>query len=108
MSDDLTTPVLDARGVTVDFGKLRALDGVDLSVAAGDRVALLGHNGAGKSTLFKAILGFVEPKGGEIAIGGGKPASTKARQAVSYLPESVAFPKTLTGREILIYFARLK
>lgn len=108
MPNDLQSPILDAKGVTVDFGKFRALNSVDLSVAPGERVALLGHNGAGKSTLFKAILGFVGPSNGAIAIAGGTPGSMQARQAVSYLPESVAFPKTLTGQEILTYFARLK
>jgi len=101
-------PVLDAQQVSVHFGTLKALDAVSLAVVPGERVALLGHNGAGKSTLFKAILGFVDLQGGAIGVAGGAPGSATARRTVSYLPESVAFPKTLTGAEILTYFARLK
>lgn len=107
-ADTLSPPILAARDVSVTFGTLKALDTVSLAVAPGERVALLGHNGAGKSTLFKAILGFVDPKAGEIRVAGGAPASAAARRAVSYLPESVAFPKMLTGIEILTYFACLK
>ncbi|WP_407048513.1 ABC transporter ATP-binding protein [Methyloraptor flagellatus] len=101
-------PVLDARGVTVRFGTLAALSDVSLAVTPGERLALLGHNGAGKSTLFKSILGFVRPAAGRITVAGAAPGSDAARRAVSYLPEQVALPKTLTGREILAHFARLK
>jgi Cu-processing system ATP-binding protein len=104
----MTGPVLQVDDVSVRFGAVRALSRVSLTVAAGERVALLGHNGAGKSTLFKSILGFLRPEGGAISVAGGSPGSAVARRAVSYLPEAVAFPKTLTGREIVTHFARLK
>ena len=105
MSD---SPVLAVRDLSVSFGALKALDSVSLSVGPGERVALLGHNGAGKSTLFKAVLGFLGARSGDIEIVGAAPGSSLARQAISYLPESVAFPKTLTGAELMTYFARLK
>jgi len=104
----MTDPVLLADDVSVRFGPIQALSRVSLGVAAGERVALLGHNGAGKSTLFKTILGFIRPDAGRITVAGGTPGSTAARRAVSYLPEAVAFPRTLTGREIVTHFARLK
>ncbi|BBE74433.1 ABC transporter ATP-binding protein [Oharaeibacter diazotrophicus] len=104
----MTDPVLAVDAVSVRFGAVRALSGVGLAVAPGERVALLGHNGAGKSTLFKSVLGFVTPDAGTIAVAGGAPGSLVARRAVSYLPEAVAFPKSLTGRELLAHFARLK
>lgn len=100
--------VLSARDLTVRFGQMTALDSVDLNVAAGQRVALLGHNGAGKSTFFRAILGFLRPAGGAVCIDGAMPASDAARRAVSYLPETMAFPKALTGAEILSTFLRLR
>ncbi|WP_026789826.1 ABC transporter ATP-binding protein [Pleomorphomonas oryzae] len=100
--------VLSVDGLTVRFGSVTAVDGVSLSVAPGERVALLGHNGAGKSTLFKTVLGFLKPAGGHLVIAGVAPGSDAARRAVSYLPEQVVFPKALTGAEVLTHFARLK
>lgn len=81
---------------------------VDLSVSAGERVALLGHNGAGKTTLIRMILGLTTSSGGTIEIGGAAPGSRSARGAIGYLPESVAFHGALSGRDQLRHFARLK
>lgn len=100
--------ILTVDGLTIRFGAVTAVDGVSLSVAPGERVALLGHNGAGKSTLFKAVLGFLKPAAGHLSIAGAAPGSDAARRAVSYLPEQVVFPKVLTGAEVLTHFARLK
>src|SRR3954462_6399820 len=57
-------PLLTCRGVDVAYDKVQVLFGVDIDVAPGEIVALLGTNGAGKSTLLKAISGLVTPKGG--------------------------------------------
>ena len=88
-------------------GKTQVLTDVDLIVAPGERVALLGHNGAGKSTLMKMILGLTPLSGGDISIAGAKPGSATARAGTAFLPESVNFHPTLTGREQLTLFARL-
>jgi len=56
--------VLDVEQLTMDFGGLRALDGVDLQVCRGEIVALIGPNGAGKTTFFNCITGVYEPTGG--------------------------------------------
>ncbi|MBN7786494.1 ABC transporter ATP-binding protein [Ponticoccus gilvus] len=104
----MTRPILDISNVSLCFGALRALDGVTLAVAPGERLALLGHNGAGKSTLFKAVLGFIAPGEGTISVAGHRPGSDAARIAMSYLPEVVSFPQSLTGREVLTYFSGLR
>lgn len=62
--------VLQVRGLSCSFGRTRALDDVDLDVAAGEVVALLGQNGAGKSTLIKLLAGVYRPTAGTIRIGG--------------------------------------
>ena len=108
MASQHVKPILSIAGLSVSFADVLALKDVSFDVAAGERVALLGHNGAGKSTLFKSVLGFLELASGVIDVAGGMPGSDRARQSVSYLPESVAFPKMLTGIEIVTYFARLK
>jgi ribose transport system ATP-binding protein len=65
-----STPVLEIRGLSCSFGPTKALDGVDLDVAGGEVVALLGQNGAGKSTLIKVLAGIHRPTAGTIRIGG--------------------------------------
>ena len=66
----MTTTNLRISGLTKSFGGVRALDGVDLTVPAGQVHALLGHNGAGKSTLIKCLSGAMTPDGGTIRVDG--------------------------------------
>jgi len=99
---------ISACALTVRYGAFTALDALDLTVAPGERLALLGHNGAGKSTFFKTLLGFTRVTSGEVSVAGHRPGSTAARAAVSYLPEAVAFHRALTGTEVLRHFARLR
>jgi branched-chain amino acid transport system ATP-binding protein len=67
---DLQTPLLECRGVTVQFGGLTALGGVDLDVYEGEIVGLIGPNGAGKSTLMECISGFLPVTAGTIRFRG--------------------------------------
>ncbi|HEV7685493.1 MAG TPA: ATP-binding cassette domain-containing protein, partial [Acidimicrobiia bacterium] len=61
---------LTCQGIVRRFGGLTALDGVDLDVAPGRAVGIIGHNGAGKTTLFDVISGFLPPDAGRVAVGG--------------------------------------
>ena len=63
-------PILEARGLSVDFGGLHALDGLDLAVYPGEIVSVIGPNGAGKTTLFNAITATVAASEGEILFEG--------------------------------------
>ncbi len=65
-----STPLLELRGVGKSFGAVTALADVDLTVRAGEVVALVGDNGAGKSTLIKTIAGVHQPDTGSVLIGG--------------------------------------
>ena len=66
LSRDPAQPLVEARGVSLSFGRRSVLDAVDLAVRAGEIVTLIGLNGAGKSTLIRVILGIVEPDSGEV------------------------------------------
>jgi len=102
----MTVLIIDS--VTKTYGDLRAVQGVSLQINAGERVALLGHNGAGKTTLMRMILGLATATSGSIRVLGQQPGSRSARKVIGFLPESVAFHGSLTGREQLRHFARLK
>ena len=103
--------VIEMRGVAKHFGDTQAVDGVDLTVQAGELFGLIGHNGAGKTTLFKQLLGLLPPTRGDIHIAG-QPARGEAfrqvRRSIGYLPESLALYDNLSGLETLQFFARLK
>ncbi len=102
------TSTLTISRLTKAFGRVKALSDVSLAVAAGERVALLGHNGAGKSTLMKVILGLIAPDGGEISVCDAAPGSPQARAQVAYLPENAAFHPALTGLEQITQYMRLR
>ena len=80
----MTPPVLEVRNIAKQYPGVRALDGVDFDVRAGEVHVLLGPNGAGKSTLIKCVSGAVAPSEGEILVEGeplptGSPSESMAR-----------------------------
>ncbi|MFC9502522.1 ATP-binding cassette domain-containing protein [Streptomyces sp. NPDC057002] len=79
----MTTTNLRIRGLTKSFGGVRALDGVDLTVPAGQVHALLGHNGAGKSTLIKCLGGAYPPDAGTIEVGGTTHTRLSPRESIA-------------------------
>ncbi|MFG2952281.1 ABC transporter ATP-binding protein [Streptomyces sp. NPDC048291] len=75
-------PLAEVRSLGVRRGRVDALRGVELTVAAGETVALMGRNGAGKSTLLGALVGLVEPGSGAVRVGGAVPHRTRPRDLV--------------------------
>jgi Cu-processing system ATP-binding protein len=107
----MSAPTIRLERVCKRYGSAQVVRGVDLAVAPGECLALVGHNGAGKSTLIKMALGLLQPSEGRIELLGENPLghrSVQFRRAVGFLPESVAFSPAITGREVLSFYARLK
>ncbi|MHB8671015.1 MAG: ABC transporter ATP-binding protein [Acidimicrobiales bacterium] len=83
--------LLEVEGLTVSYDRLRAIEGVDLTVPTGHVVALLGPNGAGKSTLLRAVAGLVPIEEGTLRLSGSRiddlPANRRAERGVCLIPE---------------------
>jgi Cu-processing system ATP-binding protein len=95
---------------TKTYGDQTVVDGLTFEVPAGTVVALLGPNGSGKTTSIKAGAGLIRPSSGTVAIGAEGLAATdaRARKRVSFLPQRVSFPESLTGREVVEFYRRLR
>ncbi len=107
----MASNAIEVRGAVKLFGETRAVDGVDLTVQAGELFGLIGHNGAGKTTLFKMMLGLLPATRGDIRIDGQSvrgEAFRQVRRSIGYLPESLALYDNLSGLEIMRFFAKLK
>ncbi len=104
-------PVLSLSGIGKGFPGKTVLKSIDLQIAPGQLVALVGNNGQGKTTLMKLILGLLAPDTGTLQINGepvGTHRTTEQKAAFGYLPEITAFYPNLTGLETLRYLASLK
>ena len=99
------SPLLEVRDLQVSYGRLPALQGVDVVVPEGALVALLGPNGAGKTTLLKSIAGLVSSRGGTITLNGERldkmSAHARARRGVCLIPEGRGIFPSLTVAENL-------
>lgn len=97
--------VLKLTGIEAGYGRIQALNGIDIEVRRGQIVALLGANGAGKTTTLKAISGLVRPSAGSIRLEGreitGMKAHEIARLGVVHVPEGRRILRGLTVRENL-------
>jgi ABC-2 type transport system ATP-binding protein len=101
---------IEARGLRKRFGRATALDGLDLTVAAGEVHAFLGPNGAGKTTTIRILLGLLRKDGGDVSLLGGDPwrAATALHRRLAYVPGDVTLWPTMTGGEIIDLLARLR
>ena len=89
-----------AHGLSKTFGSFVAVEGVDLEIAPGEVVGLVGANGAGKTTLIRVILGLLAPTAGRIRLFG-EPHSRELRRRIGYVPQSLGLYRDLTAAENL-------
>jgi linearmycin/streptolysin S transport system ATP-binding protein len=97
---------LEVENLSKTFGSHRALDGVSLTLAAGETLGLLGPNGAGKTTLVRSVAGRVRPDGGTLRILGLPPSVDAARSVRGWVPQEIALYPLLSPRENLWTFGR--
>jgi ABC-2 type transport system ATP-binding protein len=108
--DGTEGPALEFAGLFKQFGDTVAVDHIDLVVPAGSFFGLVGPNGAGKTTSLSMAVGLLRPDGGTARIFGrdvwADPVGVKA--LIGVLPDGMALPDRLTGREILRYLGLLR
>jgi heme exporter protein A len=102
------SPAVELQGVVRAFGRRRAVDGVDLTLAPGDCLALFGPNGAGKTTLLRVIAGLLRPTKGSVRVEG-KSARDDAdvRQHVGLISHQSMLYRALTAAENVEFAAKL-
>jgi len=105
----MSEPAIEARGIVRRFGPARAVDGVDLTVRAGEFLTIFGPNGAGKTTLLRVLCGLLKPTAGEVRLLGlplrDDPAAAKRR--IGLIAHASFLYGGLSARENLLFYARL-
>jgi ABC-2 type transport system ATP-binding protein len=100
-----TVTVASLEGVNKNYGRVRALRGVDFRVRASEVVALLGPNGAGKTTTVKLLLGLMPPNAGKVRVFGGDPMNPENRIRTGAMLQVGRVPETLRVREHIDLFS---
>lgn len=107
MDENQRTLAVEAVGLRKSFGTVHAVDGVDLTVRAGEIVAFLGPNGAGKTTTIDMLLGLSDPDGGTVRVFGETPRGAVSHGLVSAVLQTGGLLKDITVRETLALTASL-
>ena len=105
----MSTPIIQARGLTRRFGDFTAVDDLHLSVAAGSIFAFLGANGSGKSTTIRMLIGLLRPTSGTIEVDGVDVIQRprKVRDRIGYMGQKVSLYQGLSLRENVEFYAGL-
>jgi len=106
----MTTSAIKLSGLRKEYGRVIAVDGVDLDIAPGEFVGLVGHNGAGKTTTIRMLTGQLTPTEGSISVAGSDvvmdPAA--ARSKLGTVPEHPTLYEYLSAREMIEFVAEIR
>jgi ABC-2 type transport system ATP-binding protein len=102
--------IIDVTALKKNYGSFRALDGIDLTVGAGEVFGFIGPNGAGKSTTIRILLGLLKKDGGQAKIFDGDvwQDASALHKRLAYVPSDINLWPTLTGGEVIDLLARLR
>jgi ABC-2 type transport system ATP-binding protein len=103
-------PAIYLNGVTKSFGSVEALRGVDFDVQRGEVFGFLGPNGAGKTTAIRVLTGFISADAGTAQVLGLDAAheTVEIKRHLGFLPDTISFPRGMTGEAFLEHIARLR
>ena len=106
----MAATAIQCEGLTKRFGHSRAVESIDLSVAAGEAFGFVGPNGAGKTTTIRMLMGFLRPSSGRAQIFGQDcwSEAVGVHRDVGNLPGDFTFERTMTGRRVIEHVARLR
>jgi urea transport system ATP-binding protein len=95
--------MLDVHNLSAAYGQSEVLHNIDLSVAPGEIVAVVGRNGMGKSTLMKSLIGVIPPRSGQVLVDGANvsqlPSHARVARGLAYVPQGRQIFGTMTVRE---------
>ncbi len=102
-----TQNAVEVHDVVKSFGRLRALDGISLSIRRGEIYGLLGPNGAGKTTLIRAMVGLVRPDAGTVTVLGRRMPELAVLSRIGYMTQAAALYPDLSVEENVRFFAAI-
>ena len=104
------TTVISVAGLVKNFGRTRALDGLDLTVEQGEVLGFLGPNGAGKSTTLRVLLGLLRADAGQLRLLDGDPwrDAVRLHRRLAYVPGDVTLWPNLSGGEVIDLLGRMR
>jgi len=106
-SAEMEPPVLQITGLEKKFAGCAALQGVELTIPAGQIAGLLGPNASGKTTLLKTIAGLLQPTSGKIKYYKNAAHGPQARKTISFCPDTLTFPSWMKVRDAFTFYREM-
>ncbi len=105
--EEQAPPVVEISQMVKQFGRLRAINKLDLTIQSGETFGLIGPNGSGKTTLIRMMVGLIRPNSGTLRVLGERVPNQKVMRQLGYMTQQSALYLDLTARENLRFFASI-